>query len=805
MTRILIADDNAQNLYLLRMLLQGHGFTVDEAGNGAEALAVARRLPPDIIVSDMLMPVVDGYMLLRHWRNDEALRSIPFMVYTATFTEPKDERLAMALGADAFVVKPAEPEALLARIEEVLAQKVRGGLPSLAKRPAEDQSLLQEYNEILVHKLEQKAAQLERVNCELLEEISERRRTESELRLSEERYRNLFNSILDPLFVHDRETLSYLAVNDAAIDRYGYSRDDFAHMTRKEICLPEDLPSMPGFAGGIDVDRAEIVRHRRRDGSVFEVEQSSHDIDFAGRPACLVQARDLTGIRRAEAEMAQTARLLQAVVEGTSDAVFVKDLTGKYLMFNAAASRLVGKPVEEVIGNDDFALFGAEEALTIMGNDRLVMESGEVQTVEEHLFAAGVQRIYHAIKAPYRDESGNVIGVVGVSRDISEHRKLEEQLRQSQKMEAVGRLAGGIAHDFNNLLTVIAGYSDMIISNPGVSQSDLEAILVIQQAGERAAALTRQLLGFSRQTILQPRVLNLNDVILDTGNMLRRLIGEDLEFTTVLAPNLSLVKVDPSQLDQVLMNLAVNARDAMPRGGALTLETANVLLDGDYAAMHPDCKPGPHVMLTMTDTGCGMTREVLSRIFEPFFTTKAVGMGTGLGLAMVFGIVQQSGGFIHVYSEVGRGTTFRIYLPAVDEPVPEIAAGGALPDLGGTETVLLVEDDAALCELALMSLKRYGYRVLSAYDGRNALQAAQEHTGPIHILLTDVVMPNMGGPELAQELRMRFPGIRVLFTSGYTDDAVVRHGLLEAHASFIQKPYTPQALGKKLREVLEGH
>jgi CheY-like chemotaxis protein len=370
-------------------------------------------------------------------------------------------------------------------------------------------------------------------------------------------------------------------------------------------------------------------------------------------------------------------------------------------------------------------------------------------------------------------------------------------------MEAVGRLAGGVAHDFNNLLTIITGYSELLLTRAGVSEADRDSVDAIREASERAASLTRQLLGFSRQAVLQPEVLDLNAVVTDTGKMLHRLIGEDIHFTTVLGPALSRVKVDPGQLVQVLMNLAVNARDAMPTGGTLTIETTNVLLDEDLAGTHLNCSPGPCVLLAMTDTGCGMTRETQARIFEPFFTTKDVGRGTGLGLSVVFGIVQQSGGSIHVYSEPGQGTTFKIYLPAVDALVTRNDAGSSQVELQGTETVLLVEDDEAVRGLAKRILELRGYTVLIATDGNDGLQVAQAHAGKIDLVLSDVVMPKLSGPELTETLRARIPGVKVLFMSGYADDAVVRHGLLESSVSFIQKPFTPLALARKVRLVLD--
>lgn len=586
----------------------------------------------------------------------------------------------------------------------------------------------------------------------------------------------------------------------------GYSGEEILRMHPRDFFAPAEQPLLEArisevFSRGESSVEANFLS---KDGTVTPYFFTGRRIDFQDRSCLVGVGIDISERKRAEAELGRSTRLLRAVVEGTSDAVYVKDRAGKYLLFNQSAAREVGMSVEEVLGKDDRSVYCDESASIVMENDRTVMESGAVCSVEEHLTVAGTPRVFQAVKAPYLDDAGAVIGVVGVSRDISEQRSLEEQLRQSQKMDAIGRLAGGVAHDFNNLLTIISGHSELLHDLPGATEADRESTAAIRAACDRATSLTRQLLGFSRQTMLQPRVLDLNDVVTETGKMLQRLIGEDIQFSTVLAPDLSRVKVDPGQLDQVLMNLAVNARDAMPRGGVLTLETANIVLSDDYVSTHLDCKSGPHVVLIMTDTGCGMSREVQARIFEPFFTTKEAGKGTGLGLAMVFGIVRQSGGCIHVYSEPERGTTFKIYLPAVEEEVADREQAREQSALHGTETVLLVEDDHGVRGLAVKGLERFGYSVISAPDGIEAIKIAESIERPLDLLLTDVVMPNMGGAELADILQGRNPALKVLFTSGYTDDAVVRHGLLEAHVHFIQKPYTPRALAQKIREVLDG-
>jgi PAS domain S-box-containing protein len=671
MARVLIVDDRAENRYLLRAMLQGHGHEVEEARHGAEALVLARRSPPDLVVSDLLMPVLDGYALLRQWKADERLEAVPFVVYTATYTEPRDERLALDLGADAFLVKPAEPEPFMACVREVLGRVGRRA-PRQSARP-EQAALYEAHTEVLLTKLEKRAGELEQSNRELLAEVAERQRAEAALRDSEERYRTLFHAVTEPLFVCDRRTLAFLNVNDAAVARYGYSRDEFLRMTLEDVRPPEGSGAPFGWAGA---DRG-AWRHRKKTGEVIDVEVAVYELEYAGRQACLVEARDVT-----------------------------------------------------------------------------------------------------------------------------ERRRLEAQLRHAQKMEAVGRLAGGIAHDFNNMLTAINGYSEILLAMPEMGEDVRDAVTTINEAGRRAAALTRQLLGFSRKTVMQVRVIDLNAVVAETGKLLSRLIGEDVKLVTAPAQDLARIAADPTLLEQVLMNLAVNARDAMPTGGKLTIETANVTAGDDHPGAGDDCKAGPHVLLTVADTGCGMSEEVMARLFEPFFTTKEVGKGTGLGLAMVFGIVRQSGGCIHAHSEPGRGATFRLYFPAVAE---EPAAREQDADLaaGGGETILLVEDEEAVRGLALLSLRMHGYRVLAAGDGKDALRVVGAHEGPLDLVVSDVVMPNLGGPDLVGELKARFPRLKVLYVSGHADEAVARHGLPEATACRLQKPYTSLGLARKVREVLD--
>ena len=397
-------------------------------------------------------------------------------------------------------------------------------------------------------------------------------------------------------------------------------------------------------------------------------------------------------------------------------------------------------------------------------------------------------------------------GILIIGQDISELRRLETQLLLSQRMEGIGRLAGGIAHDFNNLLTAILGHAEMARTDVAEGDPAQSNIAEITRAAQRAADLTRQLLAFARRQIIEPKIVDFNSLVLNVDKMLRRLLGEDVELVTVPDPSLWRVRIDPGQFEQVLVNLAVNARDAMPDGGRLLIETSNVFLDADFARHHATVQPGPHVLLSVTDTGTGMDQEVLAHIFEPFFTTKEVGKGTGLGLATCYGIVKQNRGSIWVYSERSIGTTFKIYLPRAEapvEPVDETPAYRPVSEIHGTETVLLVEDETLVRDLAADALRRHGYQVLTAPCGAEALQIAEQAVRPFDVLVTDVVMPQMGGQQLAEELLATRPDLKVLFISGYTDSSLLRESALRSSITLLQKPFTPAQLVQKVRELLD--
>jgi two-component system, cell cycle sensor histidine kinase and response regulator CckA len=510
--------------------------------------------------------------------------------------------------------------------------------------------------------------------------------------------------------------------------------------------------------------------------------------------------------QHAEAERSRLLSQLQLQIERMPLGYLLMDRNTLVTCWNPAAEAIFGFTESDVLGKSpvDVMVPPHSRPTAVDTVERIKGGSMEAHVELEVLTKNGASITCEFHNTPLFDDDGVFTGFLSLAQDVTARKSLEGQLRQAQKMEAVGQLAGGVAHDFNNLLSVVLSHSDLALEDLKHDDPVRTDVEEIRNAGTRAAALTRQLLMFSRQQVIEPKVLDLNEVLASVDKMVRRLIGEDIELTTVPGASLGHVRADRGSVEQVIVNLIVNARDAMPVGGKLTMETANAALDEEYAKAHVGVKPGPYVMLSVTDTGTGIDKATLTRIFEPFFTTKEQGKGTGLGLSTVFGIAQQSGGTVWVYSEPGIGTTFKLYLPRVDEAKDEAVASSASTALGGSETILLVEDELKVRDVARGILQRQGYTVLDAESAEDALLVSARHIGPIHLLLSDVVMPKMSGPALAKLLAPGRPATRVLFMSGYTDDAAVRHGVIEAELSYLQKPITKESLSRKVRSVLDA-
>lgn len=613
------------------------------------------------------------------------------------------------------------------------------------------------------------------------------------------------------IYIYDREGRIQLW-NPICENLYGFKAKKVLGERLQDILLrPEEVPLFEAEVAKMWETQEPIKPCerivRQKDGALRYVYSSRFPL--VHRKECVAiccMDVDITQRKRAEELLQESEKKYRALFEELKDVVFMSTPDGKLLDINPAGVELFGySSREELLKVDVY------QDLYFNRQDRKLLEQklaqqGFVKDFELIMKRKDGQKLIVLETATaVRDEAGAIVAYRGMLRDVTEQKQLEEQLRQSQKIEAIGRLAGGVAHDFNNLLTVIMGFSDRLLKGLGQDDPLHRNAVEIRKAAERAASLTHQLLAFSRRQILTPRILNLNTIIINLEGMLQRLIGEHIELITVLGPNLGRVKADPGQIEQVILNLVVNARDAMPQGGKLIIETANFDADEMYIRRHPTIQLGTYVMLSVSDTGVGMDEETRSHLFEPFFTTKEVGKGTGLGLSTVYGIIKQSGGNIRVYSELGQGTTFKVFLPCVTEDIKTTELNKASDlSLHGSETILLVEDQEKVRTLIRESLQRNGYTVLEAGHGMEALQVSEQHEGSIDLLVTDIVMPQMGGRELVQHLTPLRPEMKVLYISGYTDNAFAQNNSVGSDVAFLQKPFTPDVLIRKVREVLDA-
>ena len=670
--KILLVDDLDPNLKLLEMLLGSQGYGTVRAMNGQEALVKARQDRPDLIISDILMPVMDGYALCRAWGEDPELRRVPFLFYTATYLSEEDEAFALALGATAFMRKPMEPVPFLAQVQEVL-NRIQAGEPTPCEIvPADEGTYLKLYNERLVQKLDQRTQLLAR-------RVDELQQAESKLRLKSVALEAAANNIM----ITDRQgTIEW--VNPAFLATMGFSSE-------------------------------EVLGRNPR-----IMKSGVHDLDFHKRLWDTIQAGQVW--------------------------------------------------------------------------------RGEVVNMNKQ----GALLTFQAAITPLRNEAGAITHFIDIMQDISEQKRMEAELRQAQKMEAVGRLAGGVAHDFNNMLSVILINAELSLLADDLTPCQRKFSLEIKQAAERSADLTRQLLAFSRKQPAQPRRLDLNQVVQENWKMLLRMIEGDIDLDMRAAPALNPVFMDPSQITQILTNLVINSRDALPGAGTISIETANVQVEPDSALIQEAMAPGSYVRLTVSDTGTGMDARTLEHIFEPFFTTKGEGRGTGLGLSTVYGIVKQNRGAISVYSNLGLGTSMKIYLPVCQDVEEVLEPGLEASAPGGRETILLAEDEKPMLEVIRTVLEGKGYTVLAAASPLDTVLLGNQHSGPIDLLITDVVMPGLNGKELQEHFTRVRPGLKVLFMSGYTGDILAKRGLLREETHFLQKPFRMLDLTRKVREVLDS-
>ncbi len=640
--------------------------------------------------------------------------------------------------------------------------------------------------------------------------LEERQAAQRGLLDSESRYRDLFESSPDPSWVYDVATRAIVEVNQAAVAHYGYSRPEFLGMSIFDLRPAHEVPRLLDNLAHIGNDkvRGEYWQHRRKDGSLIYVEISAHSLVFAGRPARLVHAHDVTASRAADAALQAAQERLRQVIASSGAVIFElrrRERSMELDWISENVTRILGYTPDEArlpdwwlgrVHPEDRSRLAGRPALDAyrdgMAEYRLQHRDGRYRWVREE------QKVT-------RDDHGVPLTVVGAWLDITESRQLEQQIQQSQKMEALGHLAGGVAHDFNNILTVLLAEAEQVLEEAErLEPADRASLQEILHSAQRAAALTRQLLTFSRHEIIAPTSLDLNALVRGLEAMLGRLLGENIRIVLRLAPGLDSMLADRGQVEQVCVNLAVNARDAMPDGGTLTIETSNVHLDDAYAAAHAEVVPGDYVMLAVSDMGVGMSEEVKQHLFEPFFTTKPMGRGTGLGLATCYAIVRQAGGHIGVYSEIGLGTTMRVYLPVARE-AKRISAPNRLPasQPAGKERILLVEDEVQVRRVTARMLRAFGYQVREVGSAEEAITMLSDGE-PVDLLFTDVVLPGMGGNALAERATRIRPGLRIMFASGYSDDIVLQHRLLDQGAVLLQKPFSAETLSQKVRQALGG-
>jgi two-component system cell cycle sensor histidine kinase/response regulator CckA len=679
------------------------------------------------------------------------------------------------------------------------------------RQRAEDE--LRRLGDELEVRVDDRVAELARTNVALQEENTERKRAEETLRQSEEKFRQLSENVTDVFWITsaDLKTIHYISPGYELT--WGRSTESLYADPRQwiEAILPVERQRVRAVFATLmgNVPKVSVeYRIARPDGTVRWVHNRGFQVlDAAGKLVRLTGvASDITERKQSEEVLRRQKNELRVLFDLMPAMICFKDTNNRILRVNRRFAELMGRSVEEIEGRPSVELH-RDDAAMFYADDLEVIRSGAPKLgISETIKDRTGQDIWlQTDKVPMCDKDGVVIGIVVMCQDVTERKRFEAKMFQSQKMETVGRLAGGVAHEFNSIMTAIIGQSEILIGDLPEGSSLSNSALEISRAAARAATLTRQLLAYGRKQLLQPETLDLNKFIAGMDGVFRHLMGGGVQTQIICAPGLCAVKADSGQIEQVIVNMAMNARDAMPNGGNLTLETASVSFDEESLYRYPELRAGDYVMLAITDTGLGMSAEVKARVFEPFFSTKEVGQGTGLGLSTCYGIIKQSGGHISVYSEIARGSTFKIYLPQVEEESEAATHSPASLELpGGTETILLVEDDPALREMASTLLRRLGYTVYPAADGIEALSLKQQHgIGHIDLLFTDVVMPHMSGKELADRIRASHPHTKILFTSAYTENAIIHQGVFSKGLALLQKPFTPSALASKLREVLD--
>ncbi|MCX6030694.1 MAG: PAS domain S-box protein [Chloroflexi bacterium] len=937
MTQVLIADDQEQNRYLLQVLLQGHGYEVRSARNGIEALDMARRETPDLIITDILMPGMDGFGLCRAWMADEKLRRVPLVFYTATYTDPQDEAFALSLGAARFIVKPAEPDVFVEIVRQMLENHAAQRLAPLNEPSQAAEPFYQQYSQALIRKLEAKMAQLEEANRSLELDIAARIRAEEALRESEERYRLIAERVDDIVWQLDL-SLHFVYLSPAVERVLGYTPQEARELYVVDLLDEDGLAQMQEVVQNrLKRETSPSIpteyRMRHKDGRWVDVEVCSSPLfDTEGHPSGFVGiTRDIGVRKRAEEALQESQRsleeernLLRTLTDNTPDSIYFKDTESRFIRINPAQTRAfgLGDPAQAV-GKTDFDFFTEEHARPAYEDEQAIIRSGQplVGKEEKETWPDGRTGWVSTTKMPLRDPEERIVGTFGISRDINERKRAEAererllaqvqaqaqqiaqiidsvpegvllldangqvllvnpagardlatladaavgeqlthlgdlplaelfaaaerdgpwqeiqagrrifeaiarpvvagggparghwvlvindvtqardlraQLQQQERLAAVGQLAAGIAHDFNNILAIIALQAPLVAHAPGLTEHDRERLTIISEQTGHATRLIQQLLDFSRRAVLERRPLDLGPLLKEQVKLLARTLPETIQVTLDCEPGEYMVLADPTRLQQMLMNLAVNARDAMPAGGTLRLALAR-----QETAPRPNLPAGPWVRLTIADSGAGIAPEALAHLFEPFFTTKPRGQGTGLGLAQVHGIVKQHDGEIAVHSAAGQGATFTIYLPAVAEAAaPAPAPAAVAPPAGAEQMILIVEDNAVLLDAMADTVEMLGYRVIGADNGEEALAVLAEHGDAIALVLSDLVMPVMGGEALFRAMRDRGLTTPVVMLSGHPLEGELAGLKAQGLAGWLLKPPDLDDLARLLAQTL---
>lgn len=801
MTRSLIVDDKEENLYYMAALLAGNGCEVITARHGAEALVKARQTPPDVVISDLLMPVMDGYTLLRHWKADAQLKHIPFIVYTATYTEAEDERLALSLGADAFILKPAEPEDFIARLKEVQSHAPDASPPAPRAPAGDEKDLLKVYSETLIRKLEEKTLQLEEANRILQKDISNSRQMEAQIRHTSNLLHAMADGIPDAVFVKDLEG-RYLLLNQGASQLVGRKVEEVLGQDDMSIFSPEDARAV------MESDREVMLS-----GQTLMVEEvltaagvtrtylvsKAPYRDSQGNIIGLIGiSRDITERKQSETKIHEQATLL----DKAQDAILVRDLAHRVLYWNRSAERLYGWTAQEAMGRSIKELLYQDPAPFLAATSK-VLEKGEWVGEIQQYNRDGQTLIIEGRWTLVRNDQGQPHSILAINTDITERKKLEQQFLRTQRMESIGTLAGGIAHDLNNVLAPIL-MSIEILRLQETDARRLDILKTIEVSAKRGADMVRQVLSFARGFEGRQLEVQVGHLLREIEKMANETFLKSIRVRCDIPAGLWTVDGDPTQLHQVLLNLCVNARDAMPHGGFLSLSARNFQVDDQYAGMNPGASPGPHVVIEVEDNGCGMPPEVIERIFEPFYTTKELGKGTGLGLSTTLAIIKGHHGFIRVQSDPGIGTKFCVFLPAQTVQGQSHAIAGQELPRGNDELVLVIDDEASVQEITRQTLEIFGYRVLIAADGAEAASIYALRKNEIDLVLTDMMMPVMDGAAIIQVLLRINPEARIIAASGISTDGMVSKAASAGVKFFIPKPYTAETLLKTMRQALDG-